>query len=176
MGMALIVTLYAIVTVVSIFGGYLPKLFVEKKGMHPYNGRMLAMLIFAFFPLLALFAQPMGQHSAWWPAIIIGLAGAGHQAWSANLFSTIGDMFPKSAIATITGIGGMAGGISSFFINKGAGWLFTYSEGVGSAFTFLGFEGKEAGYMIVFCICAVAYLIAWSIMKALVPKYQKIEE
>ncbi len=176
MGMALIVTLYAIVTVISIFGGYLPKLFVEKKGMHPYNGRMLSMLIFAFFPLFALFAQPMGQYSAWWPAIIIGLAGAGHQAWSANLFSTIGDMFPKSAIATITGIGGMAGGVSSFLINKGAGWLFTYSEGAGKAFSFLGFEGKEAGYMIVFCICAVAYLIAWTIMKALVPKYQKIEE
>jgi len=176
MGMALIVTLYAIVTVISIFGGYLPKLFVEKKGMHPYSGRMLAMLIFAFFPLFALFAQPMGQYSAWWPAIIIGLAGAGHQAWSANLFSTIGDMFPKSAIATITGIGGMAGGISSFIINLSAGRLFDYSESMGAAFTFLGFEGKEAGYMIVFCICAVAYLIAWAIMKALVPEYRKIEE
>ena len=84
----LIFTLYAIVTVLSIFGGYLPKLFVEKKGMNPYNGRMLAMLIFAFFPLFALFAQPLGGFSAWWPAVIIGLAGAGHQAWSANLFST----------------------------------------------------------------------------------------
>jgi ACS family hexuronate transporter-like MFS transporter len=151
-------------------------MFVEKKGMHPYNGRMLAMLIFAFFPLFALFAQPLGQYSAWWPAIIIGLAGAGHQAWSANLFSTIGDMFPKSAIATITGIGGMAGGISSFIINLSAGKLFDYSASMGEAFTFLGFEGKEAGYMIVFCICAVAYLIAWTIMKALVPKYKKIEQ
>ena len=175
-GMALIVTLYAIVTVVSIFGGYLPKLFVEKKGMHPYKGRMLAMLIFAFFPLFALFAQPMGQYSAWWPAIIIGLAGAGHQAWSANLFSTVGDMFPKSAIATITGIGGMAGGVSSFLINKGAGALFTYSDKAGAAFSFLGFEGKEAGYMLVFCFCAVAYLLAWLIMKALVPQYKLIED
>lgn len=170
----LIFTLYAIVTILSIFGGYLPKLFVEKKGMNPYNGRMLAMLIFAFFPLFALFAQPLGGYSAWWPAVIIGLAGAGHQAWSANLFSTIGDMFPKSAIATITGIGGMAGGIGSFLINKGAGALFTHSEELGEAFTFLGFSGKPAGYMIVFCICAVAYLIAWSIMKALVPKYKPI--
>ncbi len=175
-GMMLIITLYTIVTVISIFGGYLPKFFVEQKGMHPYKGRMLAMLIFAFFPLFALFAQPMGQMSAWWPAIIIGLAGAGHQAWSANLYSTVGDMFPKSAVATITGIGGMAGGISSFMINKGAGVLFTYSENAGQAFTFLGFEGKEAGYMIVFCICAVAYVVAWSVMKALVPKYKKIEE
>ena len=175
MGVALITTLYAIVTVLSIFGGYLPKLFVEKKGMNPYNGRMLAMLIFAFLPLPALLAQTTGQISVWWPAIIIGLAGAGHQAWSANLFSTIGDMFPKSAISTITGIGGMAGGIGSFFIQKGAGALFTYSENAGSAFHFMGFEGKPAGYMIVFCGCAVAYLIAWAIMKTLVPKYKKID-
>ncbi len=174
MGIALIFTLYMIVTVLSIFGGYLPKLFVDKKGMNPYAGRMLAMLIFAFLPLPALFAQSAGAISVWWPAIIIGLAGAGHQAWSANLFSTIGDMFPKSAIATITGIGGMAGGVGSFLINKGAGALFTHSEKMGAAFQFLGFEGKQAGYMIIFCICALAYLVAWAIMKTLVPKYKPI--
>ena len=106
--------------------------------------------------------------------LIIGIAGAGHQAWSANLFSTTGDMFPKSTIATITGIGAMAGGCGSFLINKGAGMLFTYADAQGSAFTFAGFEGKPAGYMIIFCICAVAYLIAWSIMKTLVPKHKPI--
>ena len=174
MGIALIFTLYAIVTVVSMFGGYLPKIFVEKKGMNPYQGRMLAMLIFAFFPVLALFAQPMGQYSAWWPAIIIGFVGAGHQAWSANIFSTTGDMFPKSAVATITGIGAMAGGVGSFLINKGSGILFTYAAEQGSAFTFMGFEGKPAGYMIIFCVCAVAYLIGWTIMKTLVPKYEPV--
>ena len=174
MGIALIFTLYAIVTVLSMFGGYLPKLFVERKGMNPYHGRMLAMLIFAFFPMLALFAQPLGQYSAWWPAIIIGFVGAGHQAWSANIFSTTGDMFPKSAVATITGIGSMAGGVGSFLINKGSGTLFTYAESQGSAFTFMGFEGKPAGYMIIFCICAVAYLIGWTVMKTLVPKYKPI--
>lgn len=175
MGSLLIFVLYLIVTVLSIYGGYLPKLFVEKKGMEPYAGRMRSMLIFAFFPLLALFAQPLGAQSAWWPAIIIGLAGAGHQAWSANLFSTIGDMFPKSTIATITGIGAMAGGVGSFLINKGSGVLFDYAAEQGANFTFFGFDGKPAGYMIIFCICAVAYLIAWSIMKTLVPRYEKIE-
>ena len=174
MGIALIFTLYAIVTVLSMFGGYLPKLFVEKKGMNPYQGRMLAMLIFAFFPILALFAQPMGQYSAWWPCIIIGFVGAGHQAWSANIFSTTGDMFPKSAVATITGIGSMAGGLGSFLINMGSGKLFTYAEQQGAAFQFMGFEGKPAGYMIIFCICAVAYLIGWAVMKLLVPKYKPI--
>ena len=174
MAILLIFTLYAIVTILSIGGGYLPTYFVDKKGMNPYAGRMRAMFLFACLPVLALFAQPLGQYSAWWPAIIIGLVGAGHQAWSANLFSTIGDMFPKSTIATITGIGAMAGGIGSFLINKGSGVLFTYAEGQGSAFTFMGFEGKPAGYMIVFCICAVAYLIGWFIMKSLVPKYEPI--
>ena len=174
MAILLIFTLYAIVTILSIGGGYLPTYFVDKKGMNPYAGRMRAMLLFACLPVLALFAQPLGAYSACWPAIIIGLVGAGHQAWSANLFSTIGDMFPKSTIATITGIGAMAGGIGSFLINKGSGVLFTYAEGQGSAFTFFGFEGKPAAYMIVFCICAVAYLIGWSIMKALVPKYEPI--
>ena len=178
LGQWLIFTLYLIVTVISIFGGYLPKVFVEKKGMNPYHGRMLAMLIFAFFPIAALFAQPLGMGSGnpWWPAILIGLAGAGHQAWSANLFSTIGDMFPKSTIATITGIGAMAGGVGSMIIQKVAGKLFTYAENAGSAFTFLGFEGKPAGYFIMFCFCGIAYLLAWTLMKSLVPKYSPIKE
>lgn len=176
MGQALIFTLYAIVTILSIFGGYLPKYFVERKGMQPYSGRMLAMLLFAFFPMLALFAQPLGSFSAWWPAVLIGLAGAGHQAWSANLFSTVGDMFPKSTIATITGIGAMAGGIGSMIIQKSAGRLFTYAETAGEAFQFLGFSGKPAGYFIMFCFCGVAYLIAWGLMKALVPKYSPIKD
>ncbi len=219
-GVVLIFTLYAIVTIVSLFGGYLPKIFVEKKGMEPYSGRMLAMLIFAFFPLLALGAQPLGGiWGPWAVAIIIGIVGAAHQSWSANIFSTVGDMFPKSAIATITGIGAMAGGIGSFLINKGSGKLFDYAAG---EFTFngnefvmnatglkeafgieinkvfeakdyvdavvaqggevvrqpmeaLGFAGTPAGYMIIFCICAVAYLIGWTVMKSLVPKYEPVK-
>lgn len=180
MGQLLIFTLYFIVTVLSIFGGYLPKYFVEKKGMGAYAGRMRAMLLFTFFPMTALLAQPLAAWEAspidpaWWPAIIIGLAGAGHQAWSANLFSTIGDMFPKSTIATITGIGAMAGGLGSMLINKCSGKLFTFAEQQGADFTFFGFEGKPAGYMIVFCICAIAYIIGWTIMKVLVPKYKSI--
>lgn len=175
MGQALIFTLYFIVTVLSIGGGYLPKLFVEKRGMNPYAGRMRAMLIFAFLPILALFAQPLGQLSAWWPAIIIGLAGAAHQAWSANLYSTIGDMFPTSTVASIVGIGTMAGGIGSYVYNQGSGVLFDYAAKAGEAFSFLGFSGKPAGYMTVFTVCAFSYLLAWCIMKLLVPKYKKIE-
>ncbi len=175
MGMMLIFVLY-LITMLSIAGGYLPTYFVDKKGMNPYAGRMRAMLIFAFFPLFGILAQPLGAYSPWFPVIFIGILGAAHQSWSANIFSTVGDMFPKSAIATITGIGGMAGGVGSFLINKGSGVLFTYAENQGAAFTFAGFEGKPAGYMIIFCICAVAYLIGWTIMKLLVPKYSPITE
>ncbi|MBQ9650189.1 MAG: MFS transporter [Prevotella sp.] len=174
MGIALIFTLYFIVTVISIGGGYLPTYFVEKRGMNPYLGRMRAMLIFACFPLLGLLAQPMSTISPWWPAILIGLLGAGHQAWSANLFSTIGDMFPKSTIGTITGIGSMAGGLGSFAINYCSGEFFDWAAAQGAAYTFFGFEGKPAAYMVVFCICSVAYLIGWCIMKTLVPKYKPI--
>ena len=163
--------LYLIV-MVSVLGGYLPTIFVEKYKMHPYAGRMRAMLIFAFFPLLALFAQPLSQYSYWYPIVFIGIAAAAHQSWSANIFSTVGDMFPKSMIATITGIGGMAGGVGSFGIQMGAGRLFDYAEQ--SQMTFMGYTGIEAGYMIVFSFCAVAYLISWAAMKAFVPKYKAI--
>jgi ACS family hexuronate transporter-like MFS transporter len=168
-----IFVLYAI-TLLSIIGGWLPTYFVEKKGMNPYAGRMKAMLIFAFFPLLTLLAQPLGHYSVWVPVIIIGIAGAAHQSWSANIFSTVSDMFPKSAIATITGIGGMAGGIGSFLINKGSGKLFDYTTNTNMQF--MGFEGIKAGYFIIFSICAIAYLIGWVVMKKLVPKYAPITD
>lgn len=162
------------ITLLSIFGGWLPTYFVEKKGMNPYAGRMKAMLIFAFFPLLTLLAQPLGHISVWIPVVIIGIAGAAHQSWSANIFSTVGDMFPRSAIATITGIGGMAGGIGSFLINKGSGMLFDHATETNMKL--FGFEGIEAGYLVIFAICAVAYLIGWRIMKTLVPKYKPITD
>lgn len=171
LGIALIFTLYAI-TMLSIYGGKLPTIIINKTGKNPYAARMQAMLIFAFFPLVVLLAQPLGTISPWFPVILIGIGGAAHQSWSANIFSTVGDMFPKSAIATVTGIGGMAGGVGSMILQKAAGNLFVYAGDTNM--TFMGFEGKPAGYFVIFCICAVAYLIGWVIMKSLVPKYKPI--
>ncbi|MFV0468058.1 MAG: MFS transporter [Dysgonomonas sp.] len=173
LGIALIFTLYAI-TMLSIFGGKLPSIIIQKTGLNPYAARMRGMLIFAFIPLVVLLAQPLGTISPWFPIILIGLGGAAHQSWSANIFSTVGDMFPKNAIATITGIGGMAGGIGSMLLQKSAGNLFVYADK--AHMTFMGFEGKPAGYFIIFCICAVAYLIGWAVMKLLVPKYKLITD
>lgn len=193
--MGLIFTLYAI-TMLSIYGGKLPTIFINRTGMNPYAARMKAMLIFAFFPLVVLLAQPLGTISPWLPVIMIGIGGAAHQSWSANIFSTVSDMFPKTAIASITGIGGMAGGFGSMILQKVAGNLFVYASGstivdgmevemtpdlltqgaqyVRPAMEFMGFSGKPAGYFIIFCVCAVAYLIGWVVMKALVPKYKPI--
>ncbi|MDR1865596.1 MAG: MFS transporter [Bacteroidales bacterium] len=206
LGMALIFTLYAITTVLSIFGGKLPTIFIRQTGVNPYAARMRAMLIFAFFPLCVLLAQPLGdafsaswgRNAAWLPILMISLGCAAHQAWSANIFSTVSDMFPKVAIASITGIGGMAGGLGSMFMQKSAGNLFTYASGsamlngkevemtkelleqgaqfIRQPMTFMGFEGKPAGYFVIFCICAVAYLVGWTVMKSLVPKYKLITD
>jgi ACS family hexuronate transporter-like MFS transporter len=173
LGIALIFTLYALATL-SIYGGKLPSIIIKKTGMNPYAARMKAMLIFAFIPLLVLLAQPLGTISPWLPVIMIGLGCAAHQSWSANIFTTVGDMFPKHAIATITGIGGMAGGIGSMILQKSAGKLFVYAGE--TKMTFLGFEGKPAGYFIIFCFCAIAYLIGWVVMKSLVPKYKPITD
>ena len=174
MGMTLIITLYAIVTFLSIYLCKIPTWFVDRKGMNPYEGRMIAMFLFACLPLLALGAQPLGAMSAWGPAILIGIACAGHQAWSANVYSVVGDMFPKSTIGTLTGIAGLASGCGSFLVNIGAGKLFTWSAAQGEAFAFLGYTGKPAGYMVMFCYCAFAYLIGWTCMKVLVPKYKPV--
>ena len=130
-GMLMIFVLY-LITMLSIYGGKLPSIFIDsaaRRGINvdPYSARMKAMFIFALFPLLALAAQPLSSVSPWMPIIIIGIAGAAHQSWSANIYSVVGDMFPKSTIATIIGIGGMAGGIGSALINYGSGILFAYS-------------------------------------------------
>ncbi|NQD69531.1 MFS transporter [Sphingobacterium shayense] len=172
-GQLAIFVLY-LITLLSIIGGWLPTYFVEKKGLDPYQGRMRSMLIFAFIPLIVLVAQPLGHISYWVPVLLIGFAAAAHQAWSANIFSTVGDMFPRRMIATVTGIGGLAGGVGSTFINYGSGLLFDHAGQ--TQMKFMGFQGEEAGYFIVFSFCAVAYLIAWFVMKSLVPRMEMIKD
>ena len=172
-GILLIFTLY-LISMLSIPGGYLPTWFINRRGMNPYAGRMRAMLIYAFFPLIGLVAQPMGAWSYWYPIVIIGIIGAAHQSWSANVYSVVGDMFPKSAVATVTGIGGMSGGIGCLLFNVCSGLLFTYSKE--TQMGFLGFKGIEAGYMIVFVVASLAYLLSWVAIKLLVPRYQLIKE
>jgi ACS family hexuronate transporter-like MFS transporter len=138
-----------------------------RKGYTPYDGRMKAMLIIALFPLLILLAQPLGGSTFWIPVLFIGIGASAHQAWSANIFTTVSDMFPKKAVASVTGIGGMAGGIGGVVVSKIGGALFDHYKALGHI---------ETGYTIMFAFCAFAYLVAWVVMKALVPKYKPITD
>ncbi|MCD0470573.1 MFS transporter [Flavobacterium sp. JAS] len=158
--------LYSMTMVGSIYGGYFPMYFINK-GHNPYEARMKAMLIIAIFPLFVLLAQPLGYISFWIPVLLIGVGASAHQAWSANIFTTVSDMFPKKAIGSIIGIGGMAGGLGGVLVSKLGGALFDYYQGLGHI---------ETGYTIMFVLCALAYLLAWSIMKTLVPKYKLITD
>ena len=171
-GMIAIFTIYFI-SMLSLFGSYLPTFFINRSKMNPYAGRMKAMLIFAIFPLLGVAVIPLGEISMWFPVVIIGIMAAAHQSWSANVYNVVSDMFPKSVVATVTGAAGLASGLGSFMSNYGAGQLFDYTDRIG--LVFLGFEGKNAGYMIVFICAGVAYLFSWCMMKILVPKYKLVE-
>lgn len=157
---------YTMAMVGSIAGGWFPMYFI-RKGHMVYDGRMKAMLLIAFFPLIVLAAQPLGYISYWLPVILIGIGVSAHQAWSANIFTTVSDMFPKKAVGSVVGIGGMAGGLGGVGMSKLGGALFDHYKALGHI---------ETGYSIMFAVCAVSYLIAWVIMKALVPKYKPITD
>lgn len=156
---------YTMTTFGSVLGGWLPKRFIEK-GMDANRARKTAMFIYALFPLSVLFAQYLGGFNMWFAVIIVGIAASAHQAWSANIFTTVSDMFPKRAIASVTGIGGMAGALGGIFIAKAAGLLFDHYKALGDI---------RIGYGIMFIVCALAYIIAWFIMHLLVPKFKRIE-
>ena len=158
--------LYSMTMIGSVGGGWFPVYFM-KKGYAPYDGRMKAMLIIALFPLVVLAAQPLGHYTFWIPVILIGIGASAHQAWSANIFTTVSDMFPKKSVGSVIGIGGMAGGLGGVTLSKIGGALFDYYKGLGHI---------QTGYTIMFSICAVAYLIAWVVMKLLVPKYTPITD
>lgn len=157
--------LYSMTMFGSIGGGWFPVYFI-RKGYEPYAGRMRAMLVIAFIPLLVLAAQPLGHISIWFPVLLIGIGASAHQAWSANIFTTVSDMFPGKAVASVVGIGGMAGGIGGVIITKVGGALFDHYKSLGHI---------QTGYTIMFSYCAIAYLLAWVIMKSLVPRHRKVE-
>ena len=156
---------YIISSVGSIGGGWLP-MYLINNGMSSFMARKKSMLIYAFFVIPIIFSQILGNINMWFAVIVIGIAAAAHQAWSANIFTTVSDMFPKKTTASVTGIGGMFGGLGgillSALIQKK---LFVYYESIGQI---------EIGYYIMFVICGLAYLSAWIIMHFLVPRFNKV--
>lgn len=161
-----IAVVYTMAGVASIFGGWLPMWFVKNKGWSIVRARKTAMLIYACFPLMVIFSQAAGSYNMWYAIIIIGIAASAHQAWSANLYTTVSDMFPKHLVATVIGTGGMMGSIGGMAVAKFAGLLFDHYKALGHI---------QTGYYIMFIISGVAYLVAWFIMfRLLVPDMPKV--
>jgi len=157
-----VATVYLLSTVGSVAGGWLPLYFINKKGWPVLKARRISMLIYAFCVLPILGALVLGAINVWLAVIVIGIAAAAHQAWSANIFTTVSDMFPKKSTASVTGIGGMFGSVGgiflSLFVQKN---MFVHYRALGHI---------ETAYYIMFIVCAVSYLSAWLIMQLLVGK------
>jgi ACS family hexuronate transporter-like MFS transporter len=154
-------SIYVIVTVLSILGGWVPGALV-RRGFSVSRARKTAMLIFACLVLPVLGVASVGV----WPAVVlIGLAGAAHQAWSANLFTSVSDMFPKGAVASVVGVGGMAGSIGGMLFPIYAGKLLD---------TFTRAHNVAAGYAILFGICGTAYLLAFALNHVLAPRFEPV--
>jgi ACS family hexuronate transporter-like MFS transporter len=161
---------YGVAIIGSVYGGSIPMTFM-KRGMAVYRARMTAMLLIAIFPLTVLATQYFGNVSHFGtlaPILaisIICVGAAAHQAWSANLFTTVSDMFPKKAVASVTGIGAMAGGVGGVMVQLLAGVLTDAYE-----------AAPQTAYLIMFVLCAVSYLAAWGLMKAFVPQHKPITD
>jgi ACS family hexuronate transporter-like MFS transporter len=155
--------IYTATTVGSIGGGWISS-FMIKKGMSPFNARKITMLIFALLVTPIVFASS-STISTWGAVGLIALAASSHQAWSANIFTTVSDAFPKRAVSSVTGIGGMAGALGGAFISYIAGAVLEFYKKAGHI---------ETGYVVMFSIAASAYLVAWIIMYVFAPKNKKI--
>jgi ACS family hexuronate transporter-like MFS transporter len=156
---------YTMAAVGSIFGGWLPMFFI-KRGWTVFKSRKTSMFSYALFVLPVAFTQFAGTTNMWFAILLIGLAMSAHQAWSANMYTTVSDMFPKNAVGSVIGFGGMFGALGSIFIARSAGLLFDYYKGLGHV---------ETGYQIMFIICSAAYILAWLFMHALIPTMKKIQ-
>lgn len=162
-----VATVYSLSVLGSVGGGYLP-LNLIKKNWPVFRARKTSMFMYALLVFPILFAQYLGTLNMWLAVLVIGIAAAAHQAWSANIFTTVSDMFPKHTVGSVTGIGGMFGALGgillSLLVQKN---LFVYYRSINQI---------ETAYYIMFAWCAISYILAWLIMHLLVPKVNVIED
>jgi MFS transporter, ACS family, hexuronate transporter len=157
-----LVTIYFIVTVLSIIGGWVTG-YLTKSGWTVTRARKTGMFIFALLVLPIYLVTTVGD---WTAVLLIGLAGAAHQAWSANLFTTVSDMFPRRAVASVIGIGGMAGALGGIIFPIVTGKLLDVFKSSGNV---------TGGYAVLFSICAFAYLIAFATNHFLARRFEPFE-
>jgi MFS transporter, ACS family, hexuronate transporter len=148
-----LVAIYIIADIGSIGGGWISSTLI-KRGWSVNAGRKTAMLICAVAVVPIVFASQVKD--LWLAVALVGLAAAAHQGWSANLFTTVSDMFPRRAVGSVVGIGGMAGAIGGMFIAKIVGYILQWT----------------GSYLPIFIIAGSMYLLALLILHLMVPKLE----
>ena len=149
-----IVAIYLLSDIGSVAGGWLSSTLL-KRGLSVNVARKTTLFVFALMVLPMLFAQ--GVHDLWLAVLIIGLAAAAHQAFSANVYTLPSDLFPRAAVGSVIGIGGMAGAIGGMFMSKFVGFILETTH----------------SYGIIFAMAAFAYLVAFGVIHLLSPRLQR---
>lgn len=155
LGLPLIIV-YNASAVGSIGGGWLPVPF-RRMGLSAANARLTAMLLCACLVVPIFLINYL--ETEWAAIALLSLAAAAHQGWSANLFTTASDMFPRSAVGSVTGIGGMVGSVGGFLLATSAGIILELTH----------------SYASLFAIAASAYLVALALIVLLAPGLKKVE-
>ena len=151
-----LVAIYLVADVGSVGGGWLSSMLI-KRGWTVNAARKLAMLVCALAVVPMVFAS--GATNLWVAVALVSIAAAAHQGWSANLFTLVSDMFPRKAVGSVVGLGGMAGAVGGMLIAKLTGYIL---DATGS-------------YMPVFFIAAFTYLVGLLIIHLLVPRLEPVE-
>lgn len=160
-----IVLVYTFACFGSIAGGWLSS-FLIRCNWTVGRSRSVSLLIFALCVTPIIFAQFLGQYSAWFAIIIIGLAAAAHQAWSANVYTLASDMFPKNVVGSVVGLASTFGTISGILMSLFTGYLLDAYKQSGDI---------RIAYYIIFIVCGFAYLLAWSLIRAFAPKMKPVQ-
>ena len=154
--------IYLATTLGSIFGGYLSSRLI-KKGWPTLKARKTALLIFACMELSVFMLQY--ATNVWVAVGLLSLAVAVHQAWATNVFTLGSDLFPKKAVSSAVGIGGMAGALGGILFPLLVGSLLD---------SYRAENNLSGGYNVLFMICSVTYLIAWLLINLLTKKVKPI--
>ena len=157
-----LVAVYTATSIGSIGGGYLSGYFI-RKGWPVFRARKTAMFLFALCVLPVMLTQY--APNLWSAVALISLAAAAHQAWSTNMYTIASDMFPKKAVSSVIGIGGMAGATSAIVFPIFVGQMLDQYKAAGNI---------SAGYNLLFTLCGFTYLIAWGVMHLLSPRMEKV--
>lgn len=150
-----LIVIYTMTTIGSVGAGWLSSAMI-RRGLAVNRARKLAMLLCALLVVPVVFAAKLNK--MWLAVVLIGLAAAAHQGWSANIFTTVSDMFPKRAVGSVTGLGGLAGSVGGMILMASAGHIVQ----------------RTGSYTALFIICGSVYLLALAVFQALAPKMEPV--